>query len=301
MTEPEYISVKQAAENWGVSERTVRNYCSNGRIPGAFLTGKTWNIPREAKRPRRKPAPQRLQRNLLQVLQDEKNAGICGGIYHRLQIDLTYNSNHIEGSKLTHDQTRFIFETRTIGADGKAADVDDVIETVNHFRCIDYVIDTANRQMTQTYIRRLHGMLKAGTKDASLDWFAVGGYKLLPNEVGGLKTAAPEEVGTKIAGLLKWYSGLDSVGLDEILEFHWRFERIHPFQDDNGRVGRLIILKQCLQNDVVPFVITDDLKAFYYRGLAEYKNEPGYLQGTALHAQDVFKTYLDEFRIPYRE
>lgn len=283
---PEFISVAQAAEKWGVSERSVRNYCAHGRVPGAFITGKTWNVPADADKPARAA---------------RKDAKLPGGIYHRLQIDLTYNSNHIEGSRLTEDQTRLIFETRTIGADGGAVNVDDVIETMNHFRCIDYVIDTAGRRLTQPYVKRLHLMLKSGTQDASREWFAVGDYKKLPNEVGGRDTAAPEEVEPRMRELLEWYEGLDDVGLDDILEFHWRFERIHPFQDGNGRVGRLIMLKECLRYGIVPFVITDELKGFYYRGLSEWKREPGYLEGTALTVQDRFKELLDRFRIPYED
>jgi len=295
----EFISVKQAAQKWGVSERSVRNYCAQGRVPDAFVTGKTWNVPADAEKPHRKPFESIARRSLLRVLRDEKEARMPGGIYHRVQVDLTYNSNHIEGGRLTRDQTQLIFETRTIGTDGSAVNVDDVIETVNHFRAIDHVIDTAGRRLTQAYIKRLHGMLKSGTQDADSSWFAVGDYKLLPNEVGGLPTAAPEEVGGEMAELLTWYGGIEKVALAEILESHWRLERIHPFQDGNGRVGRLIMFKECLKHDVVPFVITDDLKALYYRGLAEYHREPGYLEGTALTAQDQFKQLLDNFRISY--
>lgn len=295
----DFISVKQTAERWGVSERSVRNYCAQGRVPGAFITGKTWNVPADAEKPGRMPSAKSKQRDLLQVLRDEKDAKMPGGIYHHLQIDLTYNSNHIEGSRLTHDQTRLIFETRTISPQDGVVNVDDVIETVNHFTCIDHVIDTAGRQLTQAYIKRLHLMLKSGTKDAAREWFVVGDYKELPNEVGGIMTAAPEEVEGLMANLLDWYETQGKIGMDDILEFHWRFERIHPFQDGNGRVGRLIMLKECLKHDVVPFVITDEIKAFYYRGLAEYSREPGYLEGTALSAQDRFKKLLDQFRIPY--
>lgn len=297
----EFMSVAQAAEKWGLTGRSVRNYCAHGRVPGAFITGKTWNVPADAEKPARSTRRDARQRSLLQTLRDEKDAQMPGGIYHRLQIDLTYNSNHIEGSRLTEDQTRLIFETRTIGAGEGAVNVDDVIETVNHFSCIDHVIDTAGRRLTQPYVKGLHLMLKSGTKDASRDWFAVGDYKKLPNEVGGRDTAAPEQVATRMAELLEWYEGLEAVRLNEILEFHWRFERIHPFQDGNGRAGRLIMLKECLRNDIVPFVFTDELKAFYYRGLSEWEREPGYLEGTALTAQDHFKELLDRFRIPYDE
>ncbi len=297
----DFISVKQAAGKWGVSERSVRNYCAQGRVPGAFISGKTWNIPADAEKPGRRTAAKPRQRKLLQILRDEKDARMPGGIYHRLQIDLTYNSNHIEGSSLTRDQTRLIFETRTIGPQEGAVNVDDVIETVNHFNCIDYVIDTAGRRLTQAYVKRLHLMLKTGTNDAMREWFTVGDYKQLPNEVGGVMTAEPEEVEGAMTDLLDWYEAREQIGMNDILEFHWRFERIHPFQDGNGRVGRLIMLKECLKHDVVPFVITDEIKAFYYRGLAEYRREPGYLEGTALSAQDRFKKVLDQFRIPYED
>ena len=297
----DFVSVKQAADMWGISERSVRNYCAQGRVPGAFITSKTWNIPADAEKPSRIMSAKSKQRGLLQVLRDEKNAGMPGGIYHSLQIDLTYNSNHIEGSKLTHDQTRLIFETRTIGAQEGVVNVDDVIETVNHFNCIDYIIDTAGKQLTQAYIKRLHLMLKTGTKDATREWFAVGDYKQLPNEVGGVMTTEPEKVAESMADLLDWYEAQDQMGIGDILEFHWRFERIHPFQDGNGRIGRLIMLKECLKHNVVPFIITDDIKTFYYRGLAEYRREPGYLEGTALSAQDNFKKLLQQFRIPYED
>lgn len=297
----DFVSVKQAADMWGISERSVRNYCAQGRVPGAFITGKTWNIPADAEKPSRIMSAKSKQRGLLQVLRDEKNAGMPGGIYHSLQIDLTYNSNHIEGSKLTHDQTRLIFETRTIGAQEGVVNVDDVIETVNHFNCIDYIIDTAGKQLTQAYIKRLHLMLKTGTKDAMREWFAVGDYKQLPNEVGGVMTTEPEKVAESMADLFDWYEAQDQMGIGDILEFHWRFERIHPFQDGNGRIGRLIMLKECLKHNVVSFIITDDIKTFYYRGLAEYRREPGYLEGTALSAQDNFKKLLQQFRIPYED
>ena len=297
----DFVSVKQAADMWGISERSVRNYCAQGRVPGAFITGKTWNIPADAEKPSRILSEKLKQRGFLQVLRDEKDAGMPGGIYHRLQIDLTYNSNHIEGSKLTYDQTRLIFETRTIGAQEDVVNVDDVIETVNHFNCIDYIIDTAGKQLTQAYIKRLHLMLKTGTKDATREWFAVGDYKQLSNEVGGVMTTEPEKVAESMADLLDWYEAQDQMGIGDILEFHWRFERIHPFQDGNGRIGRLIMLKECLKHNVVPFIITDDIKTFYYRGLAEYHDKPGHLKSTAFSAQDNFKKLLQQFRIPYED
>ena len=294
-----YISSAEAAEKWGLSERSVRNYCAEGRIPDAFLTGKTWNIPEAAEKPLRKNRHTDMPKNLLDVLRAEKAAKLHGGIYHKVQIDLTYNSNHIEGSQLTHDQTRYIFETNTIGMSAGAVKVDDVVETANHFKCIDMVIDSANHALSEAFIKQLHAVLKSGTSDSRLDWFAVGDYKKLPNEVGGMDTAAPENVSAEMKKLLAEYNAIESKTFDDLLDFHYRFERIHPFQDGNGRVGRLLLFKECLRNNIVPFIIEDDLKMFYYRGLKEWQNERGYLRDTCLSAQDQFKKYLDYFRVPY--
>ena len=228
-----------------------------------------------------------------------KAAKLHGGIYHKIQIDLTYNSNHIEGSRLTHDQTRYIFETNTIGASDGAVKVDDVVETANHFKCIDMIIDSANHMLSEAFIKQLHAVLKSGTSDSRLDWFAVGNYKKLPNEVGGMDTTAPENVGAEMKKLLAEYNAIESKTFDDLLDFHYRFERIHPFQDGNGRVGRLLLFKECLRNNIVPFIIEDDIKMFYYRGLKEWQNERGYLRDTCLAAQDRFKKYLDYFRVPY--
>ena len=294
-----YISVAEAAKKWGVSERSVRGYCAGGKIGGAFLTGKTWNIPETAKKPDRINKKTDAPKTLLEVLKAEKAARLHGGIYHKIQIDLTYNSNHIEGSRLTHDQTRYIFETNTIGVSDEAVKVDDVVETANHFKCIDMVIDSANYALSEAFIKQLHAVLKSGTSDSRLDWFAVGDYKRLPNEVGGMDTTAPENVGAEIKKLLAEYNSIANKTFDDLLDFHYRFERIHPFQDGNGRVGRLLLFKECLRNNIVPFIIEDDLKMFYYRGLKEWRNERGYLRDTCLSAQDRFKKYLDYFRIPY--
>lgn len=296
----EYISVNQFAEKFGVSERTVRNYCSNGKIEGAFLTGKTWSIPADAELPSRKSSMRKAS-PLLAQLREEKATKLSGGIYHRTQIDLTYNSNHMEGSKLTHDQTRYIFETNTIGITDTAVNVDDVLETVNHFKCIDYIIDHAESKLTEDFIKQLHLILKTGTSDSRKDWFAVGEYKRLPNEVGGMETTSPEDVHKEMKLLLKQYNSLGTPSFSDILELHVRFERIHPFQDGNGRVGRLLIFKECLSNNHVPFIITDDLKMFYYRGLREWGNINGYLTDTCLAAQDNYKALLDYFRIRYRK
>ncbi len=296
-----YISVAEAAKKWGVSERSVRGYCAGGKIGGAFLTGKTWNIPETAKKPDRINKKTDAPKTLLTVLKAEKAAKLHGGIYHKIQIDLTYNSNHMEGSRLTHDQTRYIFETNTIGVSDGAVKVDDVVETANHFKCIDMVIDSANYALSEAFIKQLHAVLKSGTSDSRLDWFVVGDYKKLPNEVGGMDTTAPENVGAEIKKLLAEYNSIANKTFDDLLDFHYRFERIHPFQDGNGRVGRLLLFKECLRNNIVPFIIEDDLKMFYYRGLKEWRNERGYLRDTCLSAQDRFKKYLDYFRIPYNQ
>ena len=295
----EFISVSEAAKRWGVSERSVRNYCAQGRITGAFLTGKTWNIPTTAEKPDRLNKHVDMPKTLLDVLRAEKAAKLHGGIYHRVQIDLTYNSNHIEGSRLTHDQTRFIFETNTIGMSDGAVKVDDVVETANHFKCIDMVIDSAAHVLSEAFIKQLHATLKSGTSNSRQDWFAVGDYKKLPNEVGGMDTAQPEEGASQMKKLLSEYNANKEKSFDDLLDFHYRFERIHPFQDGNGRVGRLVLCKECLRNNIVPFIIDEDTKLYYYRGLKEWERERGYLRDTCLAAQDKFKKYLDYFRIPY--
>lgn len=292
-----YLSVTETAKKWGISERSVRNYCAQGRVSGAFLTGKTWNIPKDAKKPGRVAKKQTKPVTLLDVLQREQESRMSGGIYHKVQIDLTYNSNHIEGSRLTHDQTRYIFETNTIGVTEQSVNVDDVVETANHFRCIDMIIEDANHLLTEKFIKQLHGVLKSGTSDSRKEWFAVGDYKKLPNEVGGCETTAPEEVAAEIKALLRTYNANPKKKLEDIIEFHVKFESIHPFQDGNGRVGRLIMFKECIRNNIVPFIITEELKMYYYRGLHEWKNEKGYLIGTCLTAQDQFKIVMEYFRI----
>ena len=304
-----YISVAETAKKWNISERSVRNYCAQGRVPDAFLTGKTWNIPENAKKPeranKRVKSPRTSNKKkqyiptLLDILQEEKAKKYSGGIYHKTQIELTYNSNHMEGSKLTHDQTRYIFETNTIGMENEVFNVDDIIETANHFRCIDLIIDNAKVTLTEKFIKNIHLILKNGTSDSRKDWFAVGNYKRVPNEVGGMATASPEEVSTKMKVLLGEYARKNEITFEDILDFHVKFERIHPFQDGNGRVGRLLMFKECLKHNIVPFIIEDDLKMFYYRGLKEWNREKGYLMDTCLTAQERYKAYLDYFRIPY--
>lgn len=292
----EYISVVQFAEKYGISERTARHYCAAGKIEGAFLTGKTWNIPADAELPQRsqiKLAP------LLSRLRQERESKINGGIYHRTQIDLTYNSNHIEGSRLTKEQTRFIFETNTLGITTESASVDDIMETVNHFRCIDYVIDHATEKITEAHIKQLHAILKLNTSDSHKSWFAVGDYKRLPNEVGGEETVQPKDVRQRMKTLTAEYNKIKKVTFDDILNFHVLFERIHPFQDGNGRVGRLLLFWQCLQSAHVPFVITEELRLFYYRGIQNWGTVNGYLRDTCLTAQDNYKLLLNYFKIKY--
>ena len=294
-----YLSVTETAKKWNVSERSVRNYCALDRVPGAFLTGKIWKIPENAEKPERINKKKEEPVTLLDIMKEQKASRQSGGIYHKTQIELTYNSNHMEGSRLTHDQTRYIFETNTIGVANEVLNVDDVVETVNHFRCIDLVIDHAKAALTEKFIKELHLILKNGTSDSRKEWFAVGDYKKLPNEVGGRETALPEEVANQMKALLKTYNEKAEKTLEDILEFHVNFERIHPFQDGNGRVGRLTLFKECLKYNIVPFIIEGDLKLFYYRGLKEWDNEKGYLTDTCLTAQDRYKVYLDYFRIEY--
>lgn len=294
-----YLSVIEIAKKWNISERSVRNYCAHGRVQGAFLTGKTWNIPENAEKPERSNKKKGHTLTLLDILREQKEGKYSGGIYHRTQIDLTYNSNHMEGSRLTRNQTRYIFETNSVGVENEVLNVDDVIETVNHFHCIDLVIDHADDILSEKFIKELHLTFKNGTSDSRKDWFAVGEYKKIPNEVGGMDTALPEEVADKMKTLLKEYNVIKEKTLEDILDFHVKFERIHPFQDGNGRVGRLIMFKECLKHNIVPFIIEDNLKLFYYRGLKEWDNEKGYLTDTCLTAQDKYKTYLNYFRIAY--
>lgn len=295
-----YISVAEMAKKWNISERSVRNYCANGKIPDAFLTGKTWNIPETATKPERTNRHSKTPKTLLEVLKAEKNAGLHGGIYHKIQIELTYHSNHIEGSMLSHEQTRYIFETNTIGMND-IIKVDDIVETSNHFKCIDMVIDNAACILNENFIKQLHTVLKSGTSDSRKDWFVVGGYKKMPNEVGGQETCVPEQVSSKMKRLLSQYNTKKEHTFDELLDFHYQFESIHPFQDGNGRVGRLLLFKECPRNNIVPFIIDDKMKMFYYRGLHEWQSEKGYLRNTCLAAQDKFKQYLDYFRVPYTD
>ena len=294
-----YLSVTEIAKKLNISERSVRNYCALGKIDGVFLTGKTWNIPEDAKKPDRINKKVELPSTLLEVLSAEKKEKLSGGIYHKVQIELTYSSNHIEGSRLTHDQTRYIFETNTIGIDGEAVKVDDIVETANHFKCVDMIIDNANKSITEAFIKELHRTLKNGTTDARQDWFAVGDYKRLHNSAVDMYTVQPKDVADKIKALLFEYNSKKEKTFDDLLDFHYRFEFIHPFQDGNGRIGRLLLFKDCLKYNIVPFIIDEELKLFYYRGLKEWTNERGYLRDTCLMAQDKFKKHLDYFEIKY--
>lgn len=294
-----YISVTEFAKKWNIPERTIRNYCATGKIKGAFLTGKTWNIPEDIALPEKGNKKKFSDNILLNHLKEQKEMKLKGGIYHRTQIDLTYNSNRIEGSKLTHDQTRYIFETNTIGTSKESINIDDIIETTNHFRCIDLIIDKAKSKLTETLIKELHYLLKAGTSDNRKAWFNVGEYKKLPNEVGGNETCPPKEVVAKMKKLLSDYHNIEKKTFEDIIDFHYQFEVIHPFQDGNGRVGRLIMFKECLANNMVPFIIDEEIKLFYYRGLQEWTNIREYLLDTCLTAQDNYKAILQYFEIEF--
>ena len=295
----QYLSVHEVAKKWEISERSVRNYCAKGRIDGAVLTGKTWRIPKDAVKPERMNKKKMPAVTLLDILKEEKRKRYAGGIYHKTQIELTYHSNHIEGSRLTHDQTQYIFETNTIGLKDEVLNVDDIIETATHFRCIDMIIEHANMALTEKFIQKLHLILKNGTSDSRKDWFAVGAYKKLPNEVGGRETTPPQAVPQAMKNILRKYADKKNKTFEDILAFHVAFERIHPFQDGNGRIGRLLMFKECLRYHIVPFIITDSLKMFYYRGLSEWDHEKGCLMDTCLTVQDTYKRYLQYFQIPF--
>ncbi|SHF98802.1 Fic/DOC family protein [Mariniphaga anaerophila] len=294
-----YISVSEYAKKWDIPERTARNYCATDKIKGAFLTGKTWNIPEDALLPKKGKQKKFSNNSLLNILKEQKDMKLKGGIYHRTQIDLTYNSNRIEGSKLTHEQTRFMFETNTIGIADQSVNVDDIIEATNHFRCVDLIIERAKYKLSESFIKELHYILKSSTSDSRKDWFKVGNYKKMPNEVGGNATCSPEKVHAEMKALLENYNAKDEKTVEDIIEFHWKFECIHPFQDGNGRVGRLVMFKECLANNIVPFIIDEELKLFYYRGLQEWESVKGYLMDTCLTAQDNYKAILKYFEIGF--
>ena len=293
-----YKTVKDLSIEWNVSERSIRDYCNKGRIPGAILNGKTWLIPSDAIKPKRQIRHTKHKKNLLEILKLEKNSKRTGGIYHELQIEMTYNSNHIEGSKLSHDETRYIFETKTINSNNSLK-VNDIIETINHFKCIDLVIDMANYKLSESIIKQLHFVLKNNSIDSLDPTFMVGNYKLNENIVGGMETTSPDKVSIEIKKLLENYNSKKKISIEDIIEFHHDFEAIHPFQDGNGRVGRLIMLKECLKYNYVPIIITDDIKMFYYRGLKEWKNEKGYLIDTCLSCQDEMKELMKKLKINF--
>ena len=294
-----YLTSSEISKIWKISERSVRNYCSKGRVVGAYLDGKTWMIPEDASKPKRQTRHSNKKRNLLETLKIEKESQIKGGIYHKLQIEMTYNSNHMEGSKLTHDETRYIYETKTIGIENNTVRIDDIMETVNHFRCIDLAIDFANRKLSESFIKQLHLILKTNTEDSRKPWFKVGDYKIFENLAGDRETVHPEKVREEMKILLSNYLKKDNHSFEEIVSFHVEFERIHPFQDGNGRVGRLIAFKECLKNNIVPFIILDSKKMYYYRGLKNWNQEHGWLIDTCLDGQDTVKAYLDYFKIEY--
>ncbi len=229
-------------------------------------------------------------------LEEEKQAKRKGGLYHKTQVNLAYNSNRIEGSKLTEEQTRYIFETRTIGfKDQEAVPVDDIIETSNHFVAFDYLLDTVDKPLSNEIIKEFHRILKTGTSDATKEWFRVGDWKKLPNEVGGAETSLPQNVDPDMDELNDWYHSMKEIAFENIVEYHYHFEKIHPFQDGNGRVGRLVLFRECLKNNMIPFIIDDDYKQFYYRGLKEFAHIRGYLMDTCLSAQDTYKEWVRYF------
>lgn len=286
-----YKTSKEKSIEWGLSDRSIRNYCQNGRIKGAYLEGKIWMIPSKATKPERAKRSSSSS-SLLDILKREKDNHIKGGIYHQIQIEMAYNSNHIEGSKLTEDETRYIYETNTIGINNKAINVDDIIETVNHFKCFDFIIDQANKKLSESLIKELHRILKCNTSVSRESWFKVGDYKLLENVVGGKETTPPSEVKSSMKELLSSYNKKEKHTLEDIVAFHVILEKIHPFQDGNGRVGRLIMFKECLKNNIIPFIIYDSEKMFYYRGLKEYTRDKEYLLDTCRHSQDRMRKLI---------
>ena len=290
----ELASIEEIAAKWGITPRQVRSYCAKSRIAGATLEKGEWRIPTNAAKPERKRR-RTFPTTILGVLEAERKSRITGGLYHRLQIDITYNSNHIEGSRLTREQTMWIFETKTIGEIGADVPIDDVVETANHFRAVDIVIATAKSALTEAYVKRLHEILKSGTSDSRKDWFAVGEYKRLDNVVGEMETCPAKDVHRKMSALLTWWKSAEKT-FENLLDLHVRFEQIHPFQDGNGRVGRLILLKECLKYDITPFVIADDIKQFYYLGLREWRQgKRTRLLETCRSGQDVFILWLRNF------
>lgn len=292
MLEEKGLTKTDLTEKLGISSRTVAKISRGEKIAGHVLKKIADFLGCKAEELCRSVSDNAL----LQMLRDEKSIRMSGGLYHELQVRMTYNSNHIEGSKLSEDQTRLIFETNTVDV-GEGIPVDDIIETVNHFRAIDYVIDVAEEPLTESIIKEFHRILKQSTKDSTLSWFAVGDYKKRPNVVGGRETVKPKDVPVRMKALLDDYAALPTVTVNDIIRFHCNFERIHPFQDGNGRVGRLVALKECLRYGIVPFIIEDSKKMFYYRGLSEWEQVPGYLTDTCLDGQDTFRKLMAMFDI----
>ena len=289
----DFITIEEIAAKWGITPRQVRSYCAGNRIAGAILEHGEWRIPADATKPERKRR-RTFPTTILGVLDAERSSRISGGLYHRLQIDITYNSNHIEGSRLTHEQTRWIFETKTIGNVGPDVPVDDIVETANHFRAVDIVIESAGAALTERYVKKLHAQLKGGTSDSRKAWFAVGEYKRLDNVVGEMETCPAKDVHRKMAKLLDWRKGAEKT-FENLLDLHVRFAHIHTFQDGNGRVGRLILLKECLKYGITPFVIAENFKQFYYLGLQDWR------QGRHARLMDVCRTGQDVFILGLRQ
>jgi len=288
------LTIEEIAAKWGITPRQVRSYCADSRIGGATLERGEWRIPADAQKPERKRR-RTFPTTILGVLDAERSSRISGGLYHRLQIDITYNSNHIEGSRLTREQTRWIFETKTIGEVASDVPVDDIVETANHFRAVDRVIMTATSALTESYIKRLHEILKSGTSDSRKDWFAVGEYKRLDNVVGEMETCPACDVHCEMAKLLAWWRNAEKT-FENLLDLHVRFEQIHPFQDGNGRIGRLLLLKECLKYDITPFVIAESSKRFYYLGLQDWRRgSRARLMDTCRAGQDAFILGLRQF------
>ena len=293
-----FLSVNQIAKKWNISTRMVRNYCEQGRIPNAFLTGKTWNIPLDAVKPQKEIKVVLTENALLNILNEQRISKLKGNIYQTTIVEFTYNSNRLSGNKLNLEQVQSIFETNILSVE-KSININDIIETVNHIKCLDYIIENAKKPLTESLIKELHFILKFNTTDSAKNWFNVGDYKKMPNEFYGEKTTIPKNVKSDMQNLLNDYNSIEEKTLETIVEFHTKFEKIHPFQDGNGRIGRLIMFKECLNNDILPFIIDEYHKLFYYRGLKEWNNQKWYLIDTCLSCQDKYKTWLDDFQIEY--
>ncbi len=295
-----FVNIEIIAKKWSISPRTVRYYCELRRIPNARLVGGVWFIPEDAVKPERSNSVS-VGNNILYWLLQERKVKLAGRIYEWIQVNLAYNSNKIEGSQLSQKQTQSLYTTNTLGPTSKNTNVDDIIETKNHFTCFDILLDTMSYPLDEKLIKRLHRVLKSNTSQAQKEWFNVGEYKEFPNQVGGKETTAPKLVPEAMNNLLSWYNSIKDKTLEEILEFHYRFECIHPFQDGNGRVGRLIMFRECLKNNIVPFIVFDKIKAQYYEGLSKWKTDKTKLIDVCLKCQEEFKKPLDYFEIQYKK